>query len=469
MATAGGILTNYTFSGPFMAGRITDKQGRKYPLWLNPKELLSGDFGVIKDLPYVQEVTVELGLGLVPQIKVVLNPPHHEAQKILDSPLIEWPGNVLEVQLGYSEGSQAVMSPIFSGMLLKPDIELGEEISITLNAQGVGGYSGLRLESRRTFKNTKRIDIIKEILKGPDKKAERRVEVLDTVKAKEARKLLDKKINYSQAGQADMLAITQIVQDCKCWYSWEGRDIKDKSNKDKFVLYSKEERMASVPKRIFSFFDPPDKKLVGGEFRAGEMGPNVGIYPIINLSSPTAAIYMPGAIRGMVIQDIDSKTRKRKVEVVNDKNQRIPRIGTGAAWVISELLPDTDDKEGDGATSYTVGLSDQAKAAVEGEFQRVNSDMGVKLTIDTIGIPDLLPSESITVTGIGTRLSGKGGNYSVMKLTHQWGTGGTSTNFECMSNVVKVMQAAVNVQGPVGKAAPQIAPSSVSKDAKKGP
>jgi hypothetical protein len=404
--------------------------------------------GVPFDLPYLQEVSVSLGLGLIPEIKAVLNPPHHEAQKILDSPLLEWVVNTIEVQLGYSAGGNVAMSPVFVGTLLKPDIELGEEITITLNAQGVGGFAFLRSESRKVYKKKARIDIIRELLRGFDTKEPRAIKIKNMVKSgSESDKKLKEKISFSQAGKSDFLAVSHLLNDCKCWSAWEGVDKNDKGV-DIFVIYSREERMKQIPSRIFSFF----------EYAQGNMGPNAGakaVYPILGLSSPTSAIYLPGAAKGIASSNIDSKTRKAKVEVITDKTAKEPRVGTGGGEIkSSKRNPKVDEKTGEGAFHIAVEGNDFAKAALEGEFSRMSQAMGITLEIDSVGIPDLLPGEVITTHGLGQK-RGLSGNYSVMKLNHTWGTSGSSTNFECVSNTAKLFKDVIKAFGPTNTKDPK--------------
>jgi hypothetical protein len=108
-------------------------------------------------LAFVQEITIETQLAHLPIITVQLNPPYRDAI------------NFLEVQFGYissTTGAGALVSPVYSGVLLKPEVALGQDVTITLNAQGVSGFSATRQAGGRTFNNVTRLQMITAVAEG---------------------------------------------------------------------------------------------------------------------------------------------------------------------------------------------------------------------------------------------------------------------------------------------------------------
>lgn len=161
----------YDFSNPFVSAAIVSVDGKRYPLWsgLDEKDAGTAGLGSTAALAFLQEVTIEIQLAYLPLIKATLSPPYRDAINFLDSSLMEWAGGArLEVQFGYlSNTSQnAVLSNVFTGMMGKPEVQLGTDCTITLNAQGVGSFSASRQEGRRTFRDMTRMEILTIIAEG---------------------------------------------------------------------------------------------------------------------------------------------------------------------------------------------------------------------------------------------------------------------------------------------------------------
>jgi len=161
----------FDFSNPFISAAIVYKNDR-FPLWMRlPKERLANLGHGLRNtraLAFVQEISIEIQLAHLPIIQVQLTPPYRDAINFLDSELMEWGNSVLEVQFGYISNTSgtAVLSAVYSGILLKPEVSLGSDVTITLNAQGVGGFSAVRQSGSRTFVNATREDMIRAVAEG---------------------------------------------------------------------------------------------------------------------------------------------------------------------------------------------------------------------------------------------------------------------------------------------------------------
>src|SRR5271169_5576592 len=103
------------FYGVQLSGKIIvpNKNGtppQEWPLWLgagfnDPRFPPAGSGSLpyaLTDLAFVQEITVQIGLALNSKVTLTLTPPLEEALEIIHSPLINWGGSLLEVQIGYS-------------------------------------------------------------------------------------------------------------------------------------------------------------------------------------------------------------------------------------------------------------------------------------------------------------------------------------------------------------------------------
>jgi hypothetical protein len=142
-----------------------------FPLWAGPldaTQIRAANFPKssepLRSLPFVQEVTVEHMMGEVARITVILTPPYEDGIKLINSELIEAGVSTLEVQFGYVVNGKANLSKVFRGVMLLPEVQIGEDITITLHAQGVGGFAISRVESSETFKKRNVMEIFADVL-----------------------------------------------------------------------------------------------------------------------------------------------------------------------------------------------------------------------------------------------------------------------------------------------------------------
>lgn len=417
-------LAPFDFYNPFMAAAIVNSQGKRVPLWTNAKnaqgkastaggdaidlELSNG----LVSLPFLQDLRVTTNLGEYPIIKAVLTPPYREAIAFLDSKLVEWGTSTLEVQLGYIYGTQGLVfqSPVYKGVLLKPDIKIGPQTTITLNAQGVGAFSMARQESGRQLSNIARLDVVQEILNANqvgDQKIALDNESIRKLDSRTRKLLLEEKINFSQGYKTDLQAIWDVIKEAEAWPVFiEG----------KLVIVARG-RLNSKPKFVLSLYD----------FEDGLVGPDVGVFPILNASSPTMAVYLPSSQFGFLYKGINSSTSSVDESEVSDDGQ----ASTGAGVANSTGL-----NRDAGRPAYLADINNpRAAAQAKQEYERTRTGMGINLDLDTLGNPNLLPGDVVNVRGLGSRISGpKYGNYGVFSVTHVFNNSGFMTSINCVSN-----------------------------------
>jgi phage protein D len=94
---------------------------------------------------------------------------------------------------------------------------------------------------------------------------------------------------------------------------------------------------------------------------------------------------------------------------------------------------------------------EQFKQMLNAEMESSQATMmGVKLDIETLGIPDLLPGDVVAVRGIGKRLASESGNFGVQKVTHTVGGSSYTTKLEVLSNVGELSAKIATGLLPVG-------------------
>jgi hypothetical protein len=452
----------YDFYNPFLSATIIAVDGKRYPLWTKQKsaDLASARLQDTVSLPFLQEVTVEIQLAYLPIMKATLTPPYRDAINFLNSQLVEWGQSQLEVQFGYlgaltsavgASQAQAsvVLSPAYKGILLKPEIQMGQDIVITLNAQGVGGFAAVRQKSNRTIRNATPKQLVEYICKPLrleiDDKELRAYKPETSVLARisgsdqDALNAWEKQPvpAWTQGGDDHWTAILKITRNI-------GLHVYLLDNKLKIL--SAAMIFSSAPQRIFRLHDFPQGRL--GLADSGRAGSSP-VMPILSASSPTMAVYLPAGSQGFYSQDIKSSDRSEVKKFVGDKEVSPARTDKGAASISNpETFPEADPETGENAEIYPGDPSDeQFVNQVKSEYASLTTGMGIQLTLESLGDPTLLPGTVIDVKGLGNKIDG---NYAILKITHTIGSGGYTMSLECVSNVSKALNNASQALGNTG-------------------
>jgi len=423
------------FYAPYFSAAIYDPiTGLQIPLSqaVDPEILRqAGVPDALKALCFVTDAQVEMSLGPVPMLSVTLSPPYEAARMMLDSPLVEWGVSHLQLQFGYTSGTggSLLLSPLYEGILLEPDITSGVDTTITLRAQGVGGLSATRQKSARVWNAVPRIKILQDLAAGSNPAQPRKL-LIDASKViasrlvggsvpagslSEFKLLYEDPRTYAQGAKTDWWAMLQIARECKCDMYLSGH---------KVVLVPMNLALAETPKRLLRYYDH-DKGIID---------PAKGQLPILSFSTNTKAIYLPGALRGLRMADVDSATRNPVKALIDDSKVKGQRTGEGAAGPPkTEDYPDVNKETGGGGDQQAGSPSDPvAVQRAEAAYQQFTLNMGIQLTIETLGDPSLFPGDVVEVRGCGERLNG---NYGILKITHKLGDSGYDMSLECVSNV----------------------------------
>lgn len=370
-ATTKGNLP-YDFYSPFMEAAILvdpDDPNSRLPFWVNisddqQQKIAASGGGDLAALCFCTGIELEIQLAHLPKIKVTLNPPYRDGINFLNSNLIEWGNSILEVRFGYSAGAPdgPVISPTFAGIILKPEVQVGQDISITLNAQGIGAFSATRQATHYNAIAKTREEIIRDLAHGTGN-IKRDLEVdLDSIKAnapkppqppppgvlgvlqsrssssfnavvggsdpaaqaaadqaaQEAKQLQDTlaktyqvmcvdRVNFTPSGLSDWMAIWVLVREAGCWMMQQGNTLH---------IFSQEERITNRARWKYVLYDYP----------SGIIGPREGVFPILSASSPTSAVYMhTNAARGLFLAGIRSNDAKVWNSSVGEGTGETPR------------------------------------------------------------------------------------------------------------------------------------------------
>ena len=466
----------YDFYTPFFSCAIIDPDGNRFPLWTDLTNLSTTTLDKvglsIRSLPFVTELSVELNLNYLPEINASLEPPYRDAMAFLDSSVVEWSESVFECQFGYIGGAdeKTVLSPIFDGILLKPEIQMGSDIKINLVAKGSSAYSSAYTEqhSLQTF-TLKRSDWIRFFAAGPtssdttvnqtsDPRATRgargsleadrvifasgrkiEVDFSAVVTGSDEYNLLLEKVTLNVGGTTDWYNLINMVRDSFCWALIVDKKIK--------ILPRSNFGKGSEKPKVFRFFDYQD----------GVIAPLKNEFPILSWGTETMAAFYSG-VRGLLLRDINSKTRQFQDQLISDALVAIPRTGQGAGEPpVTANNPGIDPKTNNGASQASGSPNDSARVnATKAELASIAGQMGINLTFDTLGIPDLIPGEVIALRGLGVRFDG---NYGVLSVKHVLNSSGYMTSVDCVSNVGQLYDKFL-ARGPIGQVAPPPPPQS---------
>lgn len=411
------------------AAIITDPENRektRYPLWTLADK--NGDVGKVDwdrkvialSFAYLSEITVKLNLAYCPTMTAVLTPPFQDARDFIDSPLIEWTTSLLEVQFGYSGGPSVVVSPKFEGLLLKPEVNLsGVEASITLNAQGIGGFEAQRSATGKPEKNKSLEEVFKAIA------AKNKLEVDSSELSGAELKAFTTKRDAVVVGHvSDWFFLVREAAQIGCWTYLT---MESRGGKGVLKVIAADTTRGKSPDFTFRLFD----------FPGGIISPKDNTYPILNLSSPTSAVYLSGATQKIRAMGTDSKTRQPVQKSATDQSVAPKRTDA------KQTGPQAD---AEGTLMPVDAGSKNTQALIDAEYKNATNNMGVRIEVETLGCPNLIPGTVVQISGVSERLDGK---YAVFEVTHTLGTGGYSTSFTAVSNVAQLSDRLNNMRTAV--------------------
>jgi hypothetical protein len=457
------------FRTPFFAVAIRSASGAILPLW----QLSDEDSEVTRQIPstrgfaWVQQVTVENQLGDVPILSAMLTPPFREGLEFLDSEFMEFGNSELQIQIGYSDPK--IAPQVFTGLLLEPSVSIGTDIQITLNAHGIGGSAALRNEGGLKSKpGESRLSLIKRIAATVNME----IDVSDLsetpsssalsltsdsiftavgipttsedIKKGKTEKLLTAPYEYAQGNKTAWTSLWELINGANAWMILVSKaNSAGEETRPILRIVPRDKALSQPPTRVLRLYDLNEGRLGNTGDPSVVSGNATGQapteYPLLSLSNPPAAMYLPGMHRALLMDEISDKEPEKEItEVLNHENVTDTKTNEGA------VAPDASAKDPEFDSRTKVGgerlpgdpTLDKALEAAVAEFRRAGN-MGIQLEVETIGIPDLAPGETILLTGIGRKFGTP--RWGVHKVVHTVGTDGFSTSMTVVSNADAVL------------------------------
>jgi hypothetical protein len=467
-----------------------DGNGLRYDLWLesNTDPRVPN---ALKTLAYVQDVTVELGMGLNSKVQLVLAPPYEDALVLLNSPLIQWGVGRLNVKFGYSTGTGQRESFSFGGIIQKPDVKIGNDITITLNAMGIGyamSMIGGSQEQSYATDDTPATVVEKVLSTYNGIDTDRLYEDFDAKKRKE---LPFFKPIFKDTPLGPDPSVLERGPRNDWWFVY---DIVKSYGLELLIVDSDFRVMDSDGWRSRG----PTKQF---RLRAGiDPNPEKGlpIYPILSLSSPTESVWIASGVGRQVMKDVaESKVKKEVVitpqKLTQEEKDRIakvegtykkPKVLKGKALKRQQRREDLAADHADaleileaeiGRASkenstwgtetknrFNAGPLSSARNSpgnpqtsmrdhAKGMISRRNHLKGIHVDVQTIGLPDMRPGDIIGIDGFAVQGQKEGvfdGPYGIIEVRHQIGLGGFTTTFKAIANwFPRAFQLAVQAAG----------------------
>jgi len=445
------------FFGVYIAAKIVTIKPvggqTEFDLWTSStKNPLPPSLAALSNLGYVAEVQIEVGMAQNSRISLTLTPPFEDALEFINSPIIQWGVGRLHVKIGYTTGSGETISQEFEGLLQKPNVHIGSDITITLDALGVGyslstaaGADGRHFDAGTTWAET--IEKILSEYKDLDK-----THLWD-----------DFNIKYGQAKGAQVNHslfkpnLSEPVEDSNGNKVQQSMAIDVGPRNDWWYLHETcrdhatdiyvEGTKVMVRNRDKWLLDQPNNGTKRFVVRGG-VDPKNGVYPVLDLSCSSAQQWIRHGSGEVVQKDVKADKSGETEARYDDKSAQPTRLGKGTI-----NKEDTSSGKKANVAAVIGGNPDQSKAAAQGngEFKSTAYKMGLTIEVDTIGIPGLLPGEVVEVSGTENS-QGRGifnGKYGIVQVTHSIGVGGYSSHYKAIGNFIpEIFQNAVSASGP---------------------
>lgn len=392
----------------FQIAVILRTGGEAFPLWIGGA--VQGDNTIyqsddpnnslFRDIPIVESVQVEIGMGLIGKVNVEIAAPFDLGLKLLESSLFAI-GSVLDVQIGYPRIGKFM--PWFSTMTSKPSINLNPDDGLTATLNGEGGaFAADRGSSSETFTGSYE-SIVREIAAQESNRWN-----LDIPSSTgEDDPLYVERGEVSQANRTDWMFVQHI---CRL------------ANYDAWITPDPEFRGANLlrlRRRADSMAGKPRYTFI-----ARGQCDFINSFPILSFESSAEGVWLPPGSREVRAADVNIITRDASEVVVRPEDTDVPTLpgdttsGEGAeeadgTVVATEPIP--RDARGTGRRVIVPSHApEEAAEALNSMVTEARQHGGLNATFSSIGLPDLFPGEAIAMAGLGIF----SGNYIVESVSH---------------------------------------------------
>lgn len=368
----------------------------------------------LETMSFISDMTIDLLMGGIPTISITMNPPFDIGRKFINSDLIEWSTSALEVQFGYATGPDGpVVSPPYIGLIDVPEVSFGTDISISLKAVGNAGYYLNTTGAAGVLPKQTRLAHINDLAKKLN--VPRGKDILDDPSIN----LLGVVEEHITATQSYLSIIYELARKCGCWLELSENTL----------------RLISINKMVLG---PSVAVLAYFDFPGGKLGPNSaspGVYPILSASSEGDQVYL-GHYAKKAFQTAQDKSTKTSQTSEQDPNA-MPSQKKGQTAPKNESTKQSKRAEQPKSKKDASAGNNEAEAAAEQANNTATTGSGIKLTVETLGFPDIIPGMNVDVKGLGKRIDAP---YSVQAVKHSFSSSGFTTSLTLIQNSGQLSQ-----------------------------
>lgn len=386
--------------------------------------------GVGNEVDFVESVKVNISLLHFFNVEVQLNPTFDQAVKLLNSGLMGIGFNVEEVDtsnpvgaftrlLGVTDtpGSKVSLrklqiqmeyggrtSNAFSGILQAPQVHIGADgIQITLNAVGFI-FSRSKQFGYRNLKGTA-YELINKLMKEDSNLP---VEVIFKPQAKS---ILQKvKVKGITQYKSNLETVRDILHDNGCEIAHIGNQ---KNGGEKYQVHSIEEKRSQLKYKFVMY---------------ANIMPDQGIFPILDMKCPTTNLLLPAGAWANSLNVFDRNKNKTSEEANSKKESTAAEQATSITSPDGTIAGGSAASTGDNVTFVPKELGKTVKNTYKNYASRV-----FEWDIETVGVVDLLPGQSIQVQigPDGNVVKPLSGYYDLFEVEHTFSNTGVDTKMKC--------------------------------------
>lgn len=378
-----------------------------FPLWMNGA--ISGESTIYyntraeeveyRDLPIVESVQVDIGMGLIGKVSVELAAPYDLGLELLNSAIFAI-GSVIDVQIGYPRIGKFL--PWFSTMASKPSISINPNDGLTASLNGEGGaFAANRGGASEDFSGSY-ASIIKRIADQESNKWN--LDIRGS--GRDDDPLFVSRGSVSQGNRTDWAFVQYLCR----MANYDAFIIPDETVRGRNVLRVQQRRAAMGGQPRYTFISRGRCDFINS-------------FPMLSFDSSAEGVWLPP--RDLHSVDINIRDRETPAEtVVRPETTDVPVLpgretpGAGAGElegtvVATEPVP----RDARGAGRRVVHPAHSPERPSEVLIAMATEAMqqgGLNASFTTIGIPDLFPGENVRLEGIGVF----SGNYVIESVAH---------------------------------------------------
>jgi hypothetical protein len=380
-------------SGLLMAARIYDRTSQQQTNLWYPES------GIV-----LTSIDVEMVQGGNHKISVQVEVPYKRALELFDNSYLFAISNVLMVRLGYS--ASGWLSPWFAGLTTEPSVSWGDTVSIGLEAVGAGALALARSHAK-VWRGT-RYSIVQEIANRFHWEIEfqgiPQGQGVAGLWGDTAYLFVEQQVEIAQAGETFFLFLASILYDVGYTF-WIGTNSNGKA-----TLFIRD--------RANSINEQPTRTLI----KYGQLDRTKNQYPLLSYSTSSKAFMTTGdAGVTHAWMDEDGNIVSYQASEANGPSQKQGE-GSGQPGKTDQvheesgLQVDSTLQEGEtggviSVPSTTAGSSTQAIQSNHDGILAITK----QATLETIGIPTLIPGELVAVVGCSRMYDG---NHRIQSVKH---------------------------------------------------